>query len=48
MELSISRMVRGLLLMKPPSEQDIVSWKIRNSPPRETRHFLFGLKPINE
>ena len=36
MELPISRMVYGLFLMRPPSEQDIVSWKIRNSPPRET------------
>ena len=36
MELPISRMVYGLFLMRPPSQQDIVSWKIRNSPPRET------------
>ena len=38
MELSISRMVWGLLLMKLPSEhKDIVfGGKLRNSPPRET------------
>ena len=36
MELPISRMLYGLFLMRPPSEQDIVSWKIRNSQPGET------------